>query len=893
MRLCSSAAFFFFGIVLTGPLQPAVADSLSIVSDLDSLKRAESAVIKPVEADTSKPVKKHASDLQGPIVYEARIIENLVDKKITILTDRAKVNYLDIKLAAARITVNWDTRELTAEGLPDTVISVNEQGDSLSTIEIKGQPEFTEAGDVMVGEKMTYNFKTRKALVLRGRTEYDAGFYKGRAMKLSGKKQIYVGDAQFTTCDRPDTSHFHFGSEKMKILVNDKVIVKPVVMYIGNIPVMALPFALFPIQKGRHSGLLIPRYGESTREGRSLRGWGYYWAPSDYWDATATANYYEKSGFLFRGDLRYNKRDELRGNVSGSVTRKDFQVTGLKQRWWDLDVRHNQTISPNTNLTVNARLVSADDLYRELSANREHRLQGQITSNATLTHRLGRSGNFTVNLNQTRNLRKDSVNLSLPHITETMPQIQFSNQWSNLIPGSRKKGAGTWMEEISIPYSFQFLGRRQRTSYQPGFGKTRIKEGMGVDHNLSVYVSPKLFGWLNLQPRFNYSETWLDRRKAHSFDDSTHEIEDHVERGFFIIRTFDTYVSANTKIYGMFRSRFIPEVQIRHVITPQISLSYRPDFSDEKWGYYVAVEDTSGVEWKDPYSESILGGTPSGGSKSMNFSINNVFQMKKGEGEKAKKIELFYYNMSSAYNWMAKKQRFSDVHSSFRAKLFRDFNLSLNTTHSFYQTDSNGRTTNRLLIRNIRGLDWDALNKARLARMTRMDFNLTFSLKGKVTQTPLKPASASIPGPETVNSLELNPLQDDYDELERQITGDRFDMDERTSDGNIPWNLRSTFSYSLNRGTTTTRKIWTRLNCDMNITSNWKITWSSQIDLKQKELVSQDFVFYRDLHCWEAQVWWTPMGYNKRLYLRINVKSSMLKDIKVEKGSGSTGYYGY
>ena len=51
------------------------------------------------------------------------------------------------------------------------------------------------------------------------------------------------------------------------MIVNDKVIAKPIVMYIGNIPVAALPFAVFPHRTGRHSGIIIPRYGESAREG--------------------------------------------------------------------------------------------------------------------------------------------------------------------------------------------------------------------------------------------------------------------------------------------------------------------------------------------------------------------------------------------------------------------------------------------------------------------------------------------------------------------------------------------------------------------------------------------------------------------------------------------------
>jgi hypothetical protein len=70
------------------------------------------------------------------------------------------------------------------------------------------------------------------------------------------------------------------------------------------------------------------------------------------------------------------------------------------------------------------------------------------------------------------------------------------------------------------------------------------------------------------------------------------------------------------------------------------------------------------------------------------------------------------------------------------------------------------------------------------------------------------------------------------------------------------------------------------------------VSYQAQWDLAQKKAVSQDFVFYRDLHCWETQIVWTPTGIYKRFYFRINIKSAMLKDIKIEKGTGGGGLYG-
>lgn len=839
--------------------------------------------------------RRKASDLQGPIDYEAQIIENWVDEKITVLTGRARVKYLDIALSAAKITVDWDKRELMAEGAPDTVWTATEDGDSVRTEQWKGIPEFTEAGNVMIGDRMLYNFKTRKAYVERGRTEYDAGYYRGRAMKLMDKKNIYVGDAAFTTCDKPQDTHFHFSSKQMKIMVNDKVIAKPVIMYIGKIPVMALPFALFPIKKGRHSGLLIPRYGESAYEGRSLRGLGYYWVLGEYWDARTTVNYYEKSGFLFRGDTRYHKRDVLRGSISGNFTRKDFETDGRKERRWDLNVQHDHTISPTTNIRVNARLVSSDNIYRDLSANRTDRMRGQILSNATFTRRIGTSGNLSVNMNQTRNLRQDTTTF---HVSETMPQISFSNRWSNLIGGKRtSSGREVWYRRFSLPYSFDFKGLRNRTTYQPGHGETQKSEGVGADHRLNLYVSPKLFGWLNLKPQLNYNETWTDRRNRFELDTLTNTFEEKEERGFYTVRTFNANMSANTKIYGLFRSGFFPDVQVRHVITPTVSFRYQPDFTDDAWGYYVSMADTNDAEVrKNPYS-GVGAVSPSLGSEqqSLSFSINNVFQMKKGEGEKARKMELFTFNTSGGYNWKAKTHKMQNLQSSLRARLLGRLNLNMSTTHSFYRYTSQGIVTDALYTDGIDWTDWKSLRKARLAKMTNMTWSLDFSLKGKAGSAPSRTSGPGIT-PETVPGEDLSgdPFTDSGRDPFGSFSGDRFEPEDAESgDGfSIPWNFSTRISYS--KGLTRRSKnVYTKLNLDFRLTKNWKVTWRSHVDLKTKKMSSQDFVIYRDLHCWEAQVNWTPTGRYKRVYLKINIKSSMLQDIKVEKRSGRMGYYGY
>jgi len=829
-----------------------------------------------VEPDTTiqrGAVKKN--QIEGPIQYEARSIQNLIDERRMILTGQAKIKYLDMILTAEKITVLWDENLMQAEGVWDTTWTANkETGDSTRAVKLLNPPEFKEGREsALTGEIMLFNFKTKKGRVLRGRTQFDDGKYVGNVLKMVKPKTLHVADANYTTCDKEGEPHFHFWFQKMKIESGKKVIAKPIVMYIGHIPVLALPFAYFPIRKDRESGIIFPRYGVSSREGRFLKGLGYYWAASKYWDLKGTMDYYEKSGFLFRTDLKYNVRYKMRGSISGSWTRKDFEIEGSKERRWDLAIRHSQEIDPTTRFTVSGNFVSSGSLYKNLSANRQMRMQNQIRSNAVLQKKWGGSGNFQIAMNQTRTLSTDNV-------TELFPQITISNRVSNLIPKAQAaKGEevqNRWYHAFTVPYQFKVLAKNSRSKTSSG---TTKKQGAGIDHKMSLYVSPQFFGWLNVRPSVNLTSTWVDRRNKFYLDDSTNTIQSREEKGFFTRNTYNTSLSFDTKIYGLFQPKFLKQTLLRHVITPRVSFSYTPDFSDDQYGYYETIEDTLGVDYeKDLYSGGLFGSTTRGGGQSMNVAINNVFQMKTGEGETEKKYELFTWNITSSYNWKAEKNRIADIQSRIQARLVKKLNLTINSTYSPYPWDTLGTKESHLFLDEIDWSSFKSILTSPWMRLTNFKINASIKLKG----------SASTREKDTAEVDETESENSDLESLSN-VSGDRMDENEGFSGLNIPWDLNASLSYyETKRSANPTKTFYMQTNLNFSITKNWKISHRARFDFTKNEFMSQDFTFVRDLHCWQASISWTPIGYNKRFYFRINIKSPQLKSIKYEKGSGRT-----
>ncbi|MCK4966425.1 LPS-assembly protein LptD, partial [bacterium] len=468
----------------------------------------------------------------------------------------------------------------------------------------------------------------------------------------------------------------------------DKIVVKPLVVYIGNIPIFYLPFGVFPIKKGRHSGIIFPTFGTSQTEGRFIRGLGYYWAPNDYMDAKGIVDYFEKAGFMFRGDVRYKKGDALSGNISGSITRKDL-ITGYKNRQWDLQVDHRHQINPEMNFAVSGSFVSSSggNFYRKYSSDRTMRATRELISNATLNKNWTQSKN-SISINASR--RQD---LELGNISETLPQINFSHSSPiYLFKGDddRETSKDTWYNTINFRYNSLMLNRssKYRSKEDDPFTSTTRN---GIKHSLSFLAPQKVFKHITLNPFFNYREEWFLKTNKLTFDENNNSIEAE-DKGFASRRIFSSGLTANTKFFGMFQPNIGSIKAIRHVLTPSMSFNYQPDFSSGRFGYYSSAPDSAGIyQQYDRFGTSIFGSTPNGRSQSVSLSLQNLFQMKMLKGDEEAKHDLFNLNFSTSYNFARETFKLADLRSSFRTLSF--FDIDISSAHSFYRFDEQKGTT--------------------------------------------------------------------------------------------------------------------------------------------------------------------------------------------------------
>jgi hypothetical protein len=69
---------------------------------------------------------------------------------------------------------------------------------------------------------------------------------------------------------------------------------------------------------------------------------------------------------------------------------------------------------------------------------------------------------------------------------------------------------------------------------------------------------------------------------------------------------------------------------------------------------------------------------------------------------------------------------------------------------------------------------------------------------------------------------------------------------------------------------------------DLNILKYWKLGFTSGYDMEARDWTPTSINLYWDLHCWEFNANVIPFGVRKSFTFRINVKASILRDLKYD-----------
>ena len=888
----------------------AVDKNIPDTTKMDSLQLAiyhhNKAIDDSIRADSM--MRARSNGIDAPVKYSAE--DSLVydaESGTAYLYGNSKVDYENMKLMSDKVHMNLDKSTVRATG---TVDSTAEGG-------IKGKPVFTMGKDEYKSDTMAFNFKSKKGLIKGVYTEQQDGFLSGEVGKRDSTGSIYLQHGRYTTCDKPHPD-FYIALSRAKVRPGKDVVFGPAYLVVADVPLpLAIPYGFFPFSKKYSSGFIMPSYGDESDRGFYLRDGGYYFAISDKWDLKLLGEIYTKGSWGVSAASNYRKRYRYSGSFLFSYQDSKTGDKGLpdfaEQESFKIQWNHRQDPKANPYSSFAASVNFATSNYERNNLNSMY--NPQTLTQSTRTSSVSWSTGFSsigLSLSATTNLAQDMRTSS---IQITLPDLNIS--LSRFYPFKRKHlvGKERWYEKISMSYTGQ-LANSISTTEDKILHSNLIKDWKNAfQHTIPVQANFTLFNYINVTPSFNFTDRMYSKKVTRGWDNTLQkEVVRDTTYGFHNVYNWSMSVGASTKLYGFWvpnRKLFGDKIQaIRHVITPQVTFSYSPNFGARRYGYYDSYQytDASGnvklVEYS-PYQDELYSVPGKYKTEMISWNVSNNIEMKiKSDKDTTgyKKISIIdELGASMSYNAAADYHRWSDLSMRLRLKWWKNYTFSLNAQFATYayELDANGKP----YVGNH--TEW---GYGRLPRFQGMSQNFSFTLNpeklkkwfGRKDDKDDDKVSVDSDGPDT--NIESN-MDDDLEKGKYAAKKKRGNIAEMDDDGymsfNMPWSLTIGYGITMRENTagrfnTKTMRYPYKFTQTLNFSGNirisdgWNINFSSGYDFENHAMSMTTASLSRDLHCFNMSVSVVLAPYTSYNFtFRCNA-ATLTDALKYDKRSGIT-----
>lgn len=769
--------------------------------------------------------------------YDGRVIDFVVPKNRIVLDGQAHLTYRELELNARRVEFDSEKQSLVAQGAPVLL----------------------DRGDRVDGHLMTYDLESRTGTIYQAKTAYERGLYRGERIRKAGENQLDVLSGSYSTCDL-EHPHYHFSARQMKIYLKDKLVAKPVVFYLRNVPVLALPFYVFPIKPGRHSGFLFPtfEFGFSNRSGQFLRNAGYYWALNDYMDLTLAGDYYQaQPAWAIRGEGNYKLLYAFDGRFNGRFERDEQRRTDN----YLFEADHEQELTPRTRLVARGNFTSSRDFSNSTyyGATLAQRLNRFLNSSVSVSHSADWAS-FSGAISRiqdldadeqikdkdgfgTASIQKVGTRASLPNLTTSAPSFSFVLPTRTIGSWGMFKGTAleTTFATTYLGFNSQYLSLGTRRAFVAGQTFRYDSNGVAVDSTtslgqqvttrrgyqstLSLADSRRLWGWLNTSPSIVANVAVFD------FDEQGHRVVPAA--------TWSSQMGLSSTFYGTFKPKLPGVAGLRHIVTPSAAITYSPDFRN------LQYTDSLGVR-RNRFNS--FGGIGVSGFKSafLQFGVEQRFQLKVKKGEQVTRLDnLLSWSTSGSYDFLWAERHSPGTHP-----------LSPLTSTILLQPPG-------IAYGSLSGVI-DTYSPRPLRTLT---YNTGFNLSS--AGAPRK-APAALAVEQTTRRDEIE-SDDDFKES---------------------WRLSVAYSYA---GGYAGRNWAAQKNANAvlayQLSPNWKLDYSTALDVTRRQIQSQRFSLTRRIHCWDAVFTRSFLpGGEAEYYFRLGVRDQ--REIFYEKGTRVQSYGG-
>ena len=554
----------------------------------------------------------------------------------------------------------------------------------------------------------------------------------------------------------------------------------------------------------------------------------------DHWDAKLLTDIYTGGSWAARVGSNYKYRYRSSGSFSVSFQRQrqGFAGTpgfGLSNNFF---VRWNHSqdprARPNSRFNASVNFGSSGNFQQNLNSSQEEYLSNTFQSSLQWTANVPRTP-FSTNISarHSQNSLTGNVQLTLPSLSLNMQRTSLAKLMGVQV------GRSSFLDGVAVTYSSQMENTIQAPDSVFGAQDwSSLKIRNGLKHKVKLSSSSSV-GFVSIAPTFTYDQfdsfDALNVSEVQVTPDSTAFLTDTLS-GFQTTNEWRLGVSASTRFYGLFNVPGQGRVKaVRHVLSPSVGLSYNPERMREQ----SLVTDAGEVGW-NPYALGRYVPNDMREAGSLNFSLSQNVEAKIADretGELRKVKILDNLATSGSYNFVADSLQLSDFQTRAFTNLFNRVNVNVNATHTAYARDS---------------------------------------LTGSVVDTYLASQGGGL--------VRL-----------KRVTGAVGTSFQSASDAATPWNLRLDYNLNLARQwapelARDTSVVTHALSArgSVNLMKRYKVDVTTGYDVARGEFTPTNLNLYVDLHCWELSFNWIPFGVRQSFSLRLNVKSALLRDLKLE-----------
>ena len=504
----------------------------------------------PPAAAAEPPLK--GSPAERPVISAGKIEQ--ISEGVLLLTGDVELKYGELRLLADKIEFNDTTHIAVAEG---------------NVVMMFGKSQVS-------GDRLEMNVETRLATVWNafGYMDPDVIFSAEKLERIADDK-VVVTDATVTTCTQP-TPYWAFHVSRATLHIDHYAYMRNAAFKTGKLPVIYLPYLIWPMKKDRSTGLLLPNVGYSRRRG-SFIGNALYLVLGRSQDATLYFDRYGQTGTGLGFEYRFVPAARGEGAFTGyylNDTVADPNGQDEERKRYRFRFTQNQKFDNGFSLLADLNQVSDLDYYLDFERDITQTTSPTVFSHADLV----------------RNWRNYSLNFKMDR------QEQFLSSMADVtlqrLPEIEMRGRGIRFGHSPFYFSFEASGglynKDQRFEVldiplDPNTQPITIEserreityERFDLFPTISASFSPT--SWLDISPSISARETFYSASAADPADPNSDLLEQNVSREF---ASFNLSV-VGPRFYRLFGDKKPPGSTVfKHTFEPSVAYSYIPEVSD-------------------------------------------------------------------------------------------------------------------------------------------------------------------------------------------------------------------------------------------------------------------------------------------------------------------------